>query len=540
MISVWQNTPRSKLDDPAHSQLAIEISRMPYYIALPGFLSLESHMSGESIPNPSTDALIFLYKAILSYVIPKACTTDGSMKNLDEQQRAIDIRHRLSLFEDSLDNLHLKGHLTWPQEKVQNEKHGHFGKRSLTSSLDGIPMSLVKQGGNIDRSSFGLKGVEDTYDCRTESFLYEVAQETLQFQQFLLWGSKASHRILWIDGNLGTGKTMLLRAAASKLPSGNKDTHESTNPKVACSFRYSGIYHQEDDALSVIETLISQIIENQPSLRHHLESTLNNIDQKGFNGLGDFYVASKVFYDSIQDADFPQTYLVIDGLEQFSYDKDLSASVPFFTDQGYRDPLDQRGLGKLLGLISTSITLSDKVKWLLSIDRTRCNVHLGSVREDTQLQLTISPDPNSAQKIAEGHANSKVSEIIDRTHIDMSLHCALVDKLRNFTGNFIWVDIILDMVISKASDMPWNSLEILDELIVKVNHVDSPYDLSAIDIGQFSQRDQEYCTTILSSVAVAIKSFILRCLRRCTSTRTFQMSCKPSLGLGNVPWMRKR
>ena len=51
--------------------------------------------------------------------------------------------------------------------------------------------------------------------------------------------------------------------------------------------------------------------------------------------------------------------------------------------------------------------------------------------------------------------------------------------------------------------MPWNSPEVLDELMLKVNHGDSPYDLSEINIRQFSQRDQRYCTTILSYMAVA-------------------------------------
>ncbi|KAI0010759.1 hypothetical protein F4779DRAFT_616195 [Xylariaceae sp. FL0662B] len=447
------------------SQITLVISKMEWYIALPKLIFWEDRIS-EPPSNSPREALINLYKAILSYGIQVVCSVQEAAQSTDE------IQIREKALEDSFDRQGLKYRLMMlfsrqvysageeDDRPLSDSDLSMFDETSDPASSDSASSKetpeldelLVKllytPTSDVTDKRERMKSwlADEQLDLYLQSdrgqslnLIYEWAQNTTEYRKFVDWGDESNFRVLWARGDLGTGKTILMHAAVLKLSGSNK----SSSRKVAYHFIDTTKFEQED-ALSVVKTLISHIL--------------------NFDNAGDFYAMSTVFYSLIQDPNFSQTYFVVDAVEQLAVDKEDSAGPSVFTDQGSpQDFLDEKGLSDLLNLISTSVKLSDKVKWLLSLDPNRCDARLTSLGKGMELDLNVEPD--TIREIAQQYAASKVAEVANKANYSAVLHQALADKLEEIApGNFMWLDMALDFVVLTASATPWNAPAILDEL----------------------------------------------------------------------------
>lgn len=352
------------------------------------------------------------------------------------------------------------------------------------------PSTEIDPSSQIDKSH--------TLEC-----IYEWACKTEEFKKLLDWGTESSCRILWVNGDPGTGKSMLLTAAVKKL-SQHKDNSRDVN--VAYFIGNNG----KENEVSVIQCFIYQILNNHPHLADHLRVKFKMTGRENFNGLGDFYAMSTVLYSLIQDKDFPRTYFVIDTFDQFASDRGCNSSS-FLSDEGRpKRHLNRQAPNDLLRLIHTSTELSDRVKWLISVDQTECWANLVSTGESIQLHLNMSSDSLGVGKIVPSYAVSKVTDVADKAQYSHNLRIALAEKLEDISpSNFMWVDMALDYVTMKSFTTPWNAPKVLDDLKEKAPDVGSLYRFSMQAIDELDTTDRSYCRKVLLTAAVAYRPLLI-------------------------------
>ncbi|KAK1750550.1 WD40-repeat-containing domain protein [Echria macrotheca] len=355
--------------------------------------------------------------------------------------------------------------------------------------------------------------------------LHEWASATQEYQSFVDWSDKNKARILWVDGEPGTGKTKLLQAMVHKLPGQGASVDGSGNnsPRKVAYFFYEHAGLRQENALSVVKSLIIHVINQQPELGEHLSSMFGSTKRQEFDDPSDFYALSTLLYRLIQDARFSQTYFVVDAIHQFAADGEFEVSSPLHDvpgQEGSMNSLNGSGVHDLLDLIATSTGLSDKVKWLLSINRKRCDATLKTMTEDVQLVLTIDSKSSKIRRVADQLVTSRIAEIAKKSNYGGNLQEMVEKKLRLISpGNFVWLDMAMDKV--KLLPRPWNAPEILDSL-EKTPDVESLYRSAkeALDmpiphedkdgsprktVDMPEPNDNKYCRRILAAAAIAYR-----------------------------------
>jgi hypothetical protein len=165
---------------------------------------------------------------------------------------------------------------------------------------------------------------------------------TTQYATFTNWSSDESVlppcRLLWIKGPAGTGKTMLLIGLIRKL----MNQPAALAPKVS-HFFCQGTGNARNNATTVLRSLLWLLLIQQPHLIWHLQAKHQYASRSLFTDSTTFLALSDAFQSMLTDPQFLPTYLIVDALDE--------------CDQGLED---------LVQLISTSLSICGKVKWLVA------------------------------------------------------------------------------------------------------------------------------------------------------------------------------
>ncbi|KAI0169135.1 hypothetical protein GGR52DRAFT_509172 [Hypoxylon sp. FL1284] len=495
--------------DAMRSQTISIVTGMEWYLGLSKLFFWSGDDDDALLPsNASAMTLVNLYEVILKHSITIVSfleeDTDHPRPDYDIYMK--EVRYCETQLKDNFHRQELADQLdrSLPTQQLSDTKSNQGESTSETgSSVEDDTQELLVRFSRDPASPFAEQDPRSQTDkSNALKQIYEWACGTEEFKRLLDWDTGSSCRVLWINGDPGAGKTMLLTAAVQKLPD---STRGGSN--VAFFFGSTG----RENELSVIKGLISRILTDQPYLVHHLRDKVKRTGREDFDSLSDFYAVSTIFYSLIQDDQFSQTYFIIDAVDQFAVDEDSSMNSPLLTvEEGPKKTPSQRALNDLLNLISISSELSNKVKWLLSLDRARCDVTTVQVGEGKQLRLNMSSGSHAVRKIAQKFAASKVEDVAIKEKYGVILREALVSKLQEVSpGNFMWVDMALDYVTVKASSTPWNAPKILGELKESAPDVESLYGEGMDIIEELEGLDQDYCMSILSTAAVAYRPLLV-------------------------------
>jgi ATP/maltotriose-dependent transcriptional regulator MalT len=175
----------------------------------------------------------------------------------------------------------------------------------------------------IERTKGGL--LEDSY------------MWILRHQDFINWRNQDEAQLLWIKGDPGKGKTMLLIGVVKELQK-LKSTHDLG---LLSYFFCQGTDSKLNNATAVLRGLIYQLLNQQQSLISHIREQYDKRGRPLFEDNNAFYALSNIFTKMLQDPRLTRVYLVVDALDEC----DL-------------------GLSELLNLIVQN--MSSRVKWLVS------------------------------------------------------------------------------------------------------------------------------------------------------------------------------
>ncbi|KAK9444186.1 WD40 repeat-like-containing domain protein [Metarhizium brunneum] len=131
--------------------------------------------------------------------------------------------------------------------------------------------------------------------------LYRALFSTKEYEFFQGWDSttKPENQLLWVRGEPGVGKTMLLTGTVRALLSA---TARDESDRCFLSFYFFDHAKKgSNNAASALRTIIWLILVYQPDLCTHLTRKLDSTRRRHLNDPNDFLALSAIFYDMIED-----------------------------------------------------------------------------------------------------------------------------------------------------------------------------------------------------------------------------------------------
>ncbi|KND87302.1 Vegetative incompatibility protein HET-E-1 [Tolypocladium ophioglossoides CBS 100239] len=310
---------------------------------------------------------------------------------------------------------------------------------------------------------------------------YKWILGTDEYASFINWydgGPDSSRcRLLWINGHAGTGKTMLMIGIIREL----SRKSAILAPKLSFFF-CQGTDATLNNATAILRSLIWLLIIQQPCLCSHLLPRYEESGADLFKDRNAFYALSEVFRNMLEDPDLSPVYFAVDALDECEH-----------------------GLADLIKLISTSMALSDKVKWIVS---SRPTVELKTPGTAGSL---VELDAQRLEEPVNAYIMHKLSALATRDGYDDGVLAKVADEVRGRAQNtFLWVALVFNEL--DAEDENHNpvhgeyALEIIGEIppgLSKIyNHI-----MTRIEKG--IRRDPEYCKNALVAAVLAYRPLTL-------------------------------
>jgi DNA replication protein DnaC len=294
----------------------------------------------------------------------------------------------------------------------------------------------------------------------------------LQNQSFKDWRDDQQTRLLWIKGNPGKGKTMLICGIVNELEKSMIKTERLSY--FFCQATDSRI----NNATSVLRGLLYMLVVQQPSLISHVRKRYDNERKALFDDVNAFVALSGIFTDILQDPSLKSAYLIIDALDECVHD-----------------------LPKLLGFIRQMASSSSHVKWIVS---SRNWPKIEEVLKKTGHKVDLSLELNGEDIYAAvmTFIKHKVSELADDKDYDKKTQVEVEDYLSsNANGTYLWVALVCQNLKAIES---WRTLDRLKTFPPKL---DSLYDQMLKTIKDLD--DADLCMRILASNAVLYRPITL-------------------------------
>lgn len=345
---------------------------------------------------------------------------------------------------------------------------------------------------------------------------YEWALRTQEYQSFTNWDDGNSNKLLWMRGDAGKGKTMLLMGIVEDLKARLQTRFDE------CYLSYffcRGTNDKVNTATSVLRGLIWMLLRQEKSLIHHLDTFKGN-QLNAFNDGSAFFQLKKVFLEIIQDNSLGRVFFVIDALDECKR--------------------GEPGLAQLLNLI-TETAKNDKVKWLLS-SRNEPEIKTFLGKGMTNVQLSLEVNSVAVGNAVNAYIDRKVSDLGEKHRTDYEadlapdsqsqyeLECAqqlevylsqVLDQLKcklkeKADGTFLWVwlvmkelqDVSPDELLQRIEQIPSGLDEMYTTMLEKMN----------------SSKCAATCKKLLLIMTSAYRPLHLRELRELANLTTWAVS----------------
>ncbi|PQE28651.1 vegetative incompatibility het-e-1 protein [Rutstroemia sp. NJR-2017a WRK4] len=474
------------------------VSRMDWYCALTEHLDKSNIKVGdesfESILQLLEEEVITLYQALLQYQMKSICSYYyrnqvfvflRGLANLDDWdgdlKSVTDAEETLQKDLDRYTSQHMKSTLG------QLVKHAQ-GREELLGDIRQDIRHFISQQKDIRRDDMetacrkDLRVVDPQHDMerieKSKDKLLEDAYKwilgTKEYAAFTDWDDSrpdfSSSQLLWIKGHAGTGKTMLMIGIIREL---------SSKPIVLAPnlsfFFCQGTDTALSNAIAVLRSLIWLLLIQQPHLMSHLLQKYNESGADLFKDRNAFYALSEVFQNMLKDPHLSLVYLAVDALDEC-----------------------EQGLSDLIQLISTSLSLSKRVKWLVS---SRPSIKLNNPHTIGKL---LELDTQNLKDPVNAYVRHKLLGLKGREGYNEDIlgkvSCAIHQRAEN---TFLWVALVFKRLDSVEG---WYAAEIIEQIPSGLSELYS-HMMKKIKDGQM--RDPEYCKNVLVATSLAFRPLSL-------------------------------
>ncbi|KAG9234444.1 NACHT domain-containing protein [Amylocarpus encephaloides] len=245
---------------------------------------------------------------------------------------------------------------------------------------------------------------------------YTWILENSEFQQ---WYDSEQSELLWIRGDPGKGKTMLLCGIIDKL----KGTPGVASASRCCLLSY--FFCQATDtsinnAIAVLRGLIYLLADQQPALLQHVRKKYDAMGENLFVDPNAWFALSGIFTNILQDPSLERTYVIIDALDECEI-----------------------GLQQLLKFIDKTSSVCPRVKWIIS-SRNWPSIEEQLHLSGQKVQLRLELNQNSISAAVSTYIEYKVGELAKRKKYTAKLEKSVREYLSlNADATFLWVALVL-------------------------------------------------------------------------------------------------
>jgi hypothetical protein len=259
--------------------------------------------------------------------------------------------------------------------------------------------------------------------------LKDAFQWVLDNDEFNDWRKDEGKRILWIKGNPGKGKTMLLCGLLDEMPK------LDTESELAFVFCQANNAHM-NDATAVLRGIIYMLVTQKPALLHHVGAEYDKSGKDLFEGINGWWALVKIFTSILEQ--LPKACIVVDALDECT-----------------------SNLTHLLDLISSKTAIFPRVKWIVS-SRPWPVIEERLKNEPRKSVLSLEDNDKPISSAVAKYVGYKVSELAKLKGHDSTTQEAIRTRLLSGAeGTFLWVALVFEDL---ANAEPWNVVQVLDSL----------------------------------------------------------------------------
>ena len=276
--------------------------------------------------------------------------------------------------------------------------------------------------------------------------------------------------LLWIKGDPGKGKTMLLCGIIDELS--KMDMHDTNISFFFCQAANSRI----NNATAVLRGLIYMLVQQQPSLITHVRDG-------SFEGENAWFALLRAFNKILEDPELRNTYLIIDALDECTAD-----------------------LSRLLDLLVQKSSACPRIKWIVS------SRNWPSIEKDldstTQTELCLELNEGTLSAAVDSFIRYKINKLAEKNKYSSEVRDAVQNHLvLNSSGTFLWVALVCQELTNVSRRNVRKKLENfpagLDQLYKRMLE-----QISASD-------DAELCKSLLSVITTVYRPITLDELASC-------------------------
>ncbi|KAL3605281.1 hypothetical protein FPOAC2_00224 [Fusarium poae] len=247
--------------------------------------------------------------------------------------------------------------------------------------------------------------------------LHEWILRKQEFVAFMNWSdtglSPQPCRVLWIKGHAGTGKTMLLMGLLREI-----EVQFTLKEHSICYFFCQASDSRLNHVTSVLRSLIWLLVQQQPQLARHLRKMYEDGGPALFDDSGiAFYILRKTFENMLKEHCLRPVYFIVDALDECR--------------------IGQPGVRDLIDLMMQSMSISEKVRWLVS-----SRPEIGHLAHENYLSIIELSATNLGEPVR-AYIEHKINMFRTREGYSDHVRAALSQEVHKRARNiFLWVALV--------------------------------------------------------------------------------------------------
>jgi hypothetical protein len=330
----------------------------------------------------------------------------------------------------------------WRQNRVTKVKEdaaysmsGIFGVDMAPNYGEGEKQALKRLDTLIQEQKGCLRDLHTTDPCQDKKRIektkggllagsYHWILDNTTFQQ---WQQDSQSRLLWVKGDPGKGKTMLLCGIIDEL--------QKALPKAAliAYFFCQATDLRINNATAVLRGLLYMLVSQQTSLITHILKKYGHAGKALFDDANAWIALTEIFVDMLPDLQLSTTYLAVDALDECVLD-----------------------LPKLLNFIAKHSSASSRIKWIVT-SRNLPNIKEQLEQAGHEIRLSLELNADSVSAAVNIFIQYKVSQLAHQKKYDKQTQDEIFAGLKmGANGTFLWVALVCQDL---ENTRKWNALK---------------------------------------------------------------------------------
>jgi archaellum biogenesis ATPase FlaH len=314
------------------------------------------------------------------------------------------------------------------------------------------------------------KRIEDTKG----GLLKDLYRWVFHNDSFRQWHEDPQSRLLWIKGDPGKGKTMLLCGIIDDLQASSAIAKANTVSYFFCQATDARI----NSAAAVLRGLLYLLVSQQPSLASGVRKKYDHAGKNMFEDTNAWVALAETFADVLRNPSSTTTYLIIDALDECVTD-----------------------LPKLLDFIVKQSSASSHVKWIVS-SRNWPDIEERLGQAGHKVRLSLELNAAAVSTAVQTFIDQRVSKLAQQNRYDeRTKHTVLEHLALNANDTFLWIALVCQDLQATAKRNVLRKLDLF------------PPGLHALYkrmMQQISETDDaELCKQVLAVVALVYRPITL-------------------------------